>query len=134
MKRNKLPDEPQLHNIWTGGPLLLVALAVVVVIIMFIAWALPEGSNPLFDLRQTTGTAPVSTPLPAIMPGEETQLVEPIAESVGYGDGIIVFSAGLIVLVLIVVLREVLYFRKKESMQVGTKTEDAEEDNHEQTG
>jgi len=114
MKRNKKPDEPQDHNIWPGGTFALVISAVIVVLIMIIAWALPEASNAIRDQRALT-----VTPVPVL---EETEVVSATGigfdnpstrEIVGYGDGIIVASAGLILLVLALVLRELLKHRKQ---------------------
>jgi hypothetical protein len=114
MKRNKKPDEPQEHNIWPGGTFALVITAVIVVLIMIIAWALPESSNAIRARRALT-----ATPVPAQIEQGTGEPVEgageaiTTAESVGYGDGIIVFSAGLIVLVLGLVVRELLLYRKQ---------------------
>ena len=114
MKRLKKPDEPQAHNIWPGGTFALVVTAVIVVLIMIIAWAMPEASNAIRNRRALT-----ATPVPMQLEPEtgESAVPEgesmPTAESVGYGDGIIVFSAGLIVLVLALVLRELLLYRKQ---------------------
>jgi len=114
MKRNKKLDEPQDHNIWPGGTFALVITAVIVVLIMIIAWALPEASNAIRDQRALT-----ATPVPAQLEPETGESVKPegenipTAENVGYGDGIIVASAGLIVLVLALVLRELMKHRKQ---------------------
>jgi len=114
MKRNKKPDEPQEHNIWPGGTFALVVTAVIVVLIMIIAWAMPEASNAIRNQR-----ALIATPVPLQLEPETGESVEPedenipTAESVGYGDGIIVFSAGLIVLVLALILRELMKHRKQ---------------------
>lgn len=114
MKRNKKLDEPQDHNIWPGGTFALVISAVIVVLIMIIAWALPEASNAIRDQRALT-----VTPVPVL---EETEVISATGigfdnpstrEIVGYGDGIIVASAGLILLVLALVLRELLKHRKQ---------------------
>lgn len=92
----------------------LVITAVIVLLIMIIAWALPESSNAIRMRRALT-----ATPVPAQIeqgtgePLETDDEILTTAESVGYGDGIIVFSAGLIVLVLGLVLRELLLHRKQ---------------------
>lgn len=114
MRRNKKPDEPQEHNIWPGGTFALVITAVIVLVIMILAWALPESSNAFRNQGALT-----VTPVPAQIEQGTGEPLEPegeilsTAESVGYGDGIIVFSAGLIVLVLGLVLRELLLHRKQ---------------------
>jgi hypothetical protein len=113
MKRNKKPVEPQEHNIWPGGTFALVITAVIVLLIMIIAWALPEASDAVRNRGAST-----ATPVPVQIEQGTGDPVEPedesitTAESVGYGDGIIVFSAGLIVLVLALVLRELVLYRK----------------------
>jgi len=114
MKRNKKLDEPQDHNIWPGGTFALVITAVIVVLIMIIAWALPEASNAIKNLSVLT-----ATPIPALVdtevdPATGNGIDNPSTrEIVGYGDGIIVASAGLILLVLALVLRELMKHRKQ---------------------
>lgn len=114
MKRLKNTYETQEHNIWPGGTFALVITAVIVVLIMIIAWAMPEASNAIRNRRALTAT-PVPTQLESETGesggGESEIILTP--ESVGYGDGIIVASAGLIVLVLALVLRELLIHRKR---------------------
>ena len=137
MKRNKKPDEPQEHNIWPGGTFALVITAVIVVLIMITAWALPESSNAIRARRALTAT-PLPTALPVTGTGEFLELegeTLSTAESVGYGDGIIVFSAGLIVLVLGLVMRELLLHRKQ--IRALKETEPAvveEKEKHEPAG
>jgi hypothetical protein len=136
MKRLKKPDEPQAHNIWPGGTFALVVTAVIVVLIMIIAWAMPESSNAIRNRRALT-----ATPVPMQLEPEtgESAVPEgesiPTAESVGYGDGIIVFSAGLIVLELGLVVRELLLHRKQ--IRALKETEPAvveEKEKHEPAG
>ena len=128
MKRNKKPDEPQEHNIWPGGTFALVITAVIVVLIMIIAWALPESSNAIRARRALT-----ATPVPAQIEQGTGEPVEgageaiTTAESVGYGDGIIVFSAGLIVLVLGLVVRELLLYRKQVKSLASAEPAEVEE-------
>ena len=128
MKRNKKPDEPQDHNIWPGGMFALVITAVIVLLIMIIAWALPESSNAIRARRALT-----ATPVPAQIEQGTGEPVEgageaiTTAESVGYGDGIIVFSAGLIVLVLGLVVRELLLYRKQVKSLASAEPAEVEE-------
>jgi hypothetical protein len=113
MKRNNKPDEPQEHNIWPGGTFALVITAVIVLLIMIIAWALPEASDAARNRSALTATpVPVQIEQGSGEPVEPEDEIISTAESVGYGDGIIIFSAGLIVLVLALVLRELLVYRK----------------------
>lgn len=108
----KKPDQP--YKIWQGAPYVLVIVAVVVLILMFIAWAMPAAtprtlSTPLPGTQITPTQPPVviGTPMSTTFP-------EPTAENVGYANGIIGLS-GLLTLILILgALREILYYRKKE--------------------
>lgn len=108
MKNKRKLSELELHNIWSAGTIGLIALAVVIVIVMFIAWAMPESAD-----TNATPTLLTPTSAPFVLgSGTPTPEILTMRENVGYGDGIIVFSSVLILLLLILILREQIIHRK----------------------
>lgn len=110
-----MPDQP--YKIWQGAPYVLIIIAVVVLILMFIAWAMP-AATPRTQPTVLPGTQITPTQEPVVIGTPmSTDFPEPTAENVGYANGIIGLS-GLITLILIMAAyREILYYRKKEKQR-----------------
>ncbi len=123
MKRKNINDPLEPHNIWSGGTITLIVLAVLIVIVMIIAWAMPEASNLPRELRQQTQTAEAGVVVTdSIEPATPADQVILTRDDVGYGDGIIVFSSGMILLLLLIVIREQLIYRRR--VKKGTISQD----------
>lgn len=109
-------------KMWQGGPYVLIVLAVIVLLLMFVAWAMPP-STPRPPSTPLPGTQILPTQPPVTQPGQSTPVFEPTAENVGYANGIIIFSAILSLVLLIATLREILFYRKKDKSQTPSQSE-----------
>lgn len=117
--QNSKPEQP--YRIWQGAHYVLVVLAVVVLVLMFIAWAMP-AATPRPQPTPLPGTQLIPTQPPIVIGTPGTAVpVEPTAENVGYANGIIILSALLSLIMLLAVLREVLFFRKKRKQSSHTE-------------
>lgn len=127
MKRKNNNNPLELHNIWPGGTIALIILTVVIVIVMIVAWAMPEASNLPREFRNQTQTAEagivVTDSLEPATTGEPVSLTR---EDVGYGDGIIVFTSGVLLLLLLIVLREQIIHRRGVKKVAESKSETSE--------
>lgn len=118
-----LPPIP--HNIWPGAHLVLIILAFIVLVLMFLAWAMPAATP---RVAEGTGTATLTdmevtgTPQREIATPESNGALT--SEEVGYADGIIILSAGLMLIVLFATLREVIWYRKKVDAKKSQNEED----------
>jgi hypothetical protein len=107
---DKKPEQP--YGMWQGAHYALIILTAVVLILMFIAWAMPAATpRPQTTLTVTLTTEVTGTPIQATM--QPTTIPEPTSEDVGYADGIIILSAVLSIILLLATLREILYYRRK---------------------
>lgn len=114
MKQRKTTQAPQPHNIWPGAILILIVLAVVVIALMFIAWAMPSATNTILGRRLTSTPVAVigdgTTTLSPTVATEPVNLAEPA--EVGYGDGIIIASGVLLLILLAATFREIVIYNR----------------------
>ncbi|MCJ7695257.1 MAG: hypothetical protein MUO40_07490 [Anaerolineaceae bacterium] len=114
MKRKKAEPSPQPHNIWQGALLILIVLAIVVIALMFIAWAMPSATNTILGRRAIETPVDITAEsAAALTPTSETEsIVLTNQEDVGYGDGIIIASGVLLLILLVATFREIVLYRK----------------------
>lgn len=130
MNQNKVNQSPQPHNIWQGAVLILIVLTIVVIALMFIAWAMPSATNTILGRRSTITTIAVtegsSETLSPTSEADALVLTEP--EDVGYGDGIIIASGVLLLILLAATFREIALYNKSNKNQAGEELAPTEEE------
>jgi len=108
----------------------LIVLAMVVIALMFLAWAMPSATNtilgrgsitPIMEVtEETTETIDPSSVTEAII------LTNP--EDVGYGDGIIIASGVLLLILLAATFREIVIYNKLIQDNVGAENDPSKEE------
>lgn len=113
-RKSPTPSSVGPYHVWPGASVLIIVLAIVVLLLMFIAWAMPAAtprvpeSTPSLEQTEVGVTA---TPDPMVL--SPTNGINTSEAEVGYANGIIVISGMLMLILLLATLREVLWHHKK---------------------
>ena len=113
-RQPQTPKSTGPYHIWPGASVLLIVLSIVVLILMFIAWAMPAATPRAPETTLTieqTEVGVTATPDPTLL--TPTNGVNTSEAEVGYANGIIVISGMLMLILLLATLREVLWHHKK---------------------
>lgn len=124
-RKSPTPSSVGPYHVWPGASVLIIVLAIVVLLLMFIAWAMPAATPRVPEstpsLEQTEGGM-TATPDPMLL--TPTNGINTSEEEVGYANGIIVISGMLMLIVLSATLREVLLHHKKTTKTGTTDSDD----------
>ncbi len=124
-RKSPTPSSVGPYHVWPGASVLIIVLAIVVLLLMFIAWAMPAATPRVPEstpsLEQTEGGM-TATPDPMLL--TPTNGINTSEAEVGYANGIIVISGMLMLIVLSATLREVLLHHKKTTKTGATDSDD----------